>query len=188
MNSEGIEKSRLYIHAGELGAQEIYGDVTQFKLNVSEMDSDNMSEQIPLQEEQQIPSTSNQREEQVNNHPLSRRVELRINTWAYSKWVSWVYITLLVIIGIIKFSVAIAAQSEMNSLTDSSARLFAMETITTWQQRFILDILITKSPTCPRDFEDALDYEWPGTVRGCACPYSVGVTDTFFVMRGQCNE
>jgi len=49
-----------------------------------------------------------------------------------SSSVFWVYMSLVTIIGIVSFSVCIAAGTNLSSLEDSDASLFAVETLSTW--------------------------------------------------------
>jgi len=49
-----------------------------------------------------------------------------------SSSVFWVYMSLVTVIGIVSFSVCIAAGSNLSSLEDSEASLFAIETLSIW--------------------------------------------------------
>lgn len=71
--------------------------------------------------------------------PLKKETRDVLSSMSRKAWgcfgsssVFWVYMILVIIIGIVSFSVCVAAGTNLSSLEDSDASLFAVETLSTW--------------------------------------------------------
>ncbi|KAL4432960.1 hypothetical protein ABPG74_014474 [Tetrahymena malaccensis] len=102
--------------------------------------------------------------------------------------VFWLYMIFIFIFGIITISVCGSASTELSKLKDSEAYLYSQETLNLWHNRLIMDIITNKGQTCPQNYEQALNYQWSGTLQGCACPYTSQNMQQIFLVKGKCNS
>lgn len=82
----------------------------------------------------------------------------------------WVVQLFYIIYGILFAALLSATVIEFNKLLESDAYNLAQDVIKMWQQNFIIDITSTMG-TCPSGWESMINYQWPGTVTGCVCPF-----------------
>lgn len=92
------------------------------------------------------------------------------------------------VFGLVSLIVTLSVTYKLSSFNSSESRYFTQETLAFWKKKYILDIIVTKSTSCPTNFEEGLDYLWPGTSRGCACPYVDNAKVQTYIVNGSCNS
>lgn len=102
---------------------------------------------------------------------LKTKVSRKLTRCFGSSKVFWIYLSTVVIFGLISLIVCIVAGKSISNQFESDSYLFSLEMIWLWQRPFILDIVTTKADFCPKNYQEAQEYTWPGTKVGCACPY-----------------
>lgn len=102
---------------------------------------------------------------------LANRLHDMLSKCVCNASVFWIYVGFVVVFGAICISIGISAGTQLASLKESDAHLFANESLEFWHRKLIMDIITTKSSACPTNYEDAIEYPWSGTTNGCACPY-----------------
>lgn len=110
--------------------------------SLSEIDKFGSDTNIITIDENKIIRGNTKNNNQIPTHkkkPLKKEKRDVLSSMSRKAWgcfgsssIFWVYMSLVTIIGIVSFSVCIAAGSNLSTLEDSDASLFAVETLSNW--------------------------------------------------------